>query len=120
MLLPTNQDFWLRSAIERLQGEADVTAEKSLLLLLWYAQTSAADKTIAEFSVDATKPGASKTYAGELLQRNKIVARNQPRNAATATEKSLRQARRQRLKAVSDEALDDLDSYTAEIITKRK
>ena len=57
MLLPTNQDFWLRSAIERLQGEADVTAEKSLLLLLWYAQTSAADKTIAEFSVDATKPG---------------------------------------------------------------
>ncbi len=65
MLLPTNLDFRLRSAIERLQGEADVTAEKSLLLLLWCAQTSDADKTIAEFSVDATKPGASKTYAGE-------------------------------------------------------
>lgn len=57
MLLPTNQDFRLRSAIERLRGEADVTAEKSLLLLLWYAQTSDADKTIAEFSVDATSLG---------------------------------------------------------------
>jgi hypothetical protein len=120
MLLPTNQDFWLRPAIERLQNEADVTAGKSLLLLLWYAQTPDADKAIAVFSTDATKPQASKAYANELLHRDKIVARNKLSDEPNTTEQSLRQARQQRLKAVSDEALDDLDTYTAEIISKRK
>ena len=60
MLLPTDQDFWLRPAIERLRAEQDVTAQKSLLLLLWYAQTSDSDKAIEEFSIDAGKPQASK------------------------------------------------------------
>jgi hypothetical protein len=36
-----------------------------------------------------------------------------------ASEDSLRQTRRERMKAVSDEALYDLDSITAEIIAKR-
>ena len=40
--------------------------------------------------------------------------------ALLASEESLRKARRERLKAVSDEALYDLDSYTAKIIAKRK
>jgi len=35
------------------------------------------------------------------------------------TEESLRKLRRERMKAVSDEALDDLDVYTAKIIAKR-
>ena len=40
--------------------------------------------------------------------------------AAKTSEESLRQARRERMKAVSDEALYDLDSYTTKIIAKRK
>ena len=38
LLLPTNQDYWLQSAMDRLRTEHDETAQKSLLLLLWYAQ----------------------------------------------------------------------------------
>jgi len=120
MLLPTNQDFWLQPAIKRLLGETDVTAQKSLLLLLWYAQTSDSDKTIGEFSRDASKPQPSRTYANELVHRKDSVGLVSRAGALTTSEESLRQARRERLKTVSDEALYDLDSYTAKIIAKRK
>jgi len=120
MLLPTNQDLWIQPAIQRLHGESDVTAQKSLLLLLWYAQTPESDKAIAQFSADPGKPGAAKAYAAELVKRNGSVGLAARVGAFTESEESLRQARRERMKAVSDEALDDLDSYTAKIIAKRK
>lgn len=120
MLLPTNQDFWLQPAIGHLHGENDVTAQKSLLLLLWYAQTSDSDKAIREFSADVGKPQASKAYANELAHRKESVGLKTRASALTTSEESLRQARRERLKAVSDEALYDLDFYTAKIIAKRK
>ena len=47
MLLPTTQDYWLQPAIGRLRTEHDQTAQKSLILLLWYAQTDGADRAIA-------------------------------------------------------------------------
>jgi hypothetical protein len=43
LLLPTDQDYWLQAAIDRLRAEQDQTAQKSLLLLLWYGQTNSAD-----------------------------------------------------------------------------
>lgn len=116
MLLPTDQDFWLQPAIERLRAETDVIAQKSLLLLLWYAQTVDSDNAIREFSTGPTKPEASKAYANDLVHRKDNIGPA----AKTESEKSLRQARRERLKAVSDEALYDLDSYTAKIIATRK
>ena len=120
MLLPTNQDFWIQPAIQRLHAESDVIAQNSLLLLLWYAQTADSDKALAEFSSDPSKPEASKTYASELLQRSATVGLAANAIEVTASEESLRQARRERMKAVSDEALEDLDSYTAKIIAKRE
>lgn len=118
MLLPTNQDFWVQAAIEHLRAETDATAQKSLLLLLWYAQTPESDKAIQEFST-AAKPQASKTYANELVHRKDSLARTDAAGSSES-EESLRQARRERMKAVSDEALYDLDSYTAKIIAIRK
>jgi len=120
MLLPTDQNFWIQPAIERLHSENDVTAQKSLLLVLWYAQTADADKVIEEFSTNPGKPEASKAYAMELVHREGSVPLKVRAAVLTTSEESLRQARRERLKAVSDEALYDLDSYTAKIIAKRK
>jgi hypothetical protein len=120
MLLPTNQDFWLQPAIERLRGEKELTAQKSLLLVLWYAQTPESDKTIADFSTGTGKPSASIAYANGLIQRQGSVARKASGKASLASEEALRKARRERLKAVSDEALYDLDEYTIKIIAKRK
>jgi hypothetical protein len=119
MLLPTNQDFWVQPAIERLRAETDVSAQKSLLLLLWYAQTPDSDKAIQEFSTAAVKSEATKAYANELVHRKDSIGRSDAVGSSEG-EESLRQARRERMRAVSDEALYDLDSYTAKIIAIRK
>src|SRR5207245_264285 len=71
MLLPTNPDFWIQPAIDRLRAEKDVTAQKSLLLVLWYGQTPASDKTILDFAEDATKTRDSRDYAIKLVRQNK-------------------------------------------------
>jgi len=110
MLLPTDPAYWTAAAIERLAAEKDETAQKSLLLLLWYAQTGAADDAIAKFAGTA----AAKTYAQELLQRKGTTA------DAPLTEAAIRERRRERMKAVSDEALIDLDNDTLLLVDKRK
>jgi hypothetical protein len=118
--LPTDMDYWLRPAINRLKTENDQTAQKSLLLLLWYAQTDAADQAMSAFAGDTSKPSASRTYARELVHRKDKIGSKERTQAADSTEVSLRQKRRERLKAVSDEALIDLDDYTMMLIAKRK
>jgi hypothetical protein len=120
LLLPTDMDYWLRPAINRLKTENDQTAQKSLLLLLWYAQTDAADQAMSAFAGDTSKPSASRTYARELVHRKDKIGSKERTQAADSTEVSLRQKRRERLKAVSDEALIDLDDYTMMLIAKRK
>jgi hypothetical protein len=120
LLLPTDQDYWLRPAIDRLRDEHEQTAQKSLLLLLWYAQTDAADQAVDAFARDASKPPASRAYALELVDRKDKIAAKERTQASGLTETSLRQKRRERLKAVSDEALIDLDDYTLMLMAKRK
>lgn len=120
MLMPADQDYWLQPAIDRLKTEHDPTAQKSLLLLLWYAQTDAADREISAFAGDANKPSASRTYARELMGRKDQIGAKERTQALNSSEESLRQKRRERLKAVSDEALIDLDEYTVELMSKRK
>ena len=120
MLLPTNQDYWLQPAIERLQTERDETAQKSLILLLWYSQTDIADKEIATFAADATKPAGARDYAKEIAQRKGKIGLKEKTEALASTSASLRQKRQERMKAVSDEALYDLDDYTMMLAAKRK
>jgi len=120
LLMPTEMEYWLQPAINRLKTENDQTAQKSLLLLLWYAQTEAADQAISAFAGDASKPSASRTYANELVHRKDKIGVKDRAEAFAANEPSLRQKRRERLKAVSDEALGDLDDYTLMLVAKRK
>jgi hypothetical protein len=120
MLIPTDERFWVGPAIERLRNEKDETAQRSLLLLLWYAQRPDCDRAIGEFSSDTSKANSSRSYANELAHRKDKVGLTDRTAALLSSEQSLREARRQRMKAVSDEALDDLDSYTVKIIAKRK
>ena len=120
LLLPTDQDYWLQPAVDRLKGESDQTAQQSLLLSLWYAQTDVADRAIAAFAGDANKPSSSQTFAQELMQRKDKIGLKQRTLALGSTEAGSRKKRRERLKAVSDEALIDLDQYTLILMAKRK
>ena len=69
LLLSTDQDYWLQPAMDHLKTERDETAQRSLLLLLWYAQTDAADQAMSAFAADASKPSPSRTYAQALVHR---------------------------------------------------
>src|SRR5258706_8477994 len=69
MVFPLDPVAWLPRALEGLRVEAEPTAQRSLLLLAWYAQSKEADAAIAAFGADATKPAASREYARELASR---------------------------------------------------
>ena len=120
LTLPTDPDHWLRPAITRLGMERDPAAQRSLLLLLWYAQTGIADQAIRDFAGDAAKPGAVRSYAQDLIGRTGNLGPAQLAEALGTTEESLRQKRRERLQDVSAEALSDLDRYTMMLRSKRR
>jgi hypothetical protein len=120
LLLSTDQSYWEQPAIDRLARERDETAQRSLLLLLWYAQTVPADHAVAAFARDAARPGASRSYAEDLM-RGKVGHKTFAQTAGLfSSEEAVRKKRRERLKAVSDEALIDLDIYTELLMAKRK
>jgi len=120
MLLPTSDDYWLQPAVDRLKSERDETAQKSLILLLWYSQMDTADKAIASVAADASRSAGVRDYANQFLKAKEKVGAKQRAMALASTEASLRQKRRERMKAVGDEALIDLDNYTMLLVAKTK
>lgn len=120
MLLPEDANFWIGPAIERLRVETDQIAQKSLLLLLWYAQNPDGDKALSEFVADKSRPDAVRTYAKDLLGRKAELSITSRAKALVQSEAGIRELRRQRMKSVSDEALYDLDEYTMQLIAKRR
>lgn len=118
MLLPTDPIPWLPRVLARLLTENDLTAQKSLLLIAWYAQTKEADAAIAAFAGDATKPNESRKYAQELSSRTAGLLASA--TAIFQSEDALRAARRETMKRVSDEALIELDRQTAQLIARRR
>ena len=120
MLYPTDQKFWLDAAIARLDTEKDETALKSLLLVVWYAQTDESDAAVKKFAADASKPQASRTAAQKFLDLGNTVPAAKSADTSPAALDALRARRRERMEALSDEALDDFEDYTRQIVAIRK
>jgi hypothetical protein len=120
LLLPTDQNYWLGPAVTRIGMEHDQTAQQSLLLLLWYAQTDIADKAIRDFAADSARPAALRSYAQSLITRKGSLGPAQRAEALGTTQESLRQKRRELLKSFNGEALKDLDNYTMMLMSKRQ
>jgi hypothetical protein len=118
MLLPADPAAWLPRVLTRLTTEKDPTAQKSLLLVAWYAQTTDADRAIAAFTADRTRPEESRKYGRELSSRT--AGFPSPATATFPSEEALRTARRELMKQVSDEALIELDQKTAQLAARRK
>ena len=119
MLLPLDAAKWSAPAIARLSRESEAKAQKSLLLLLWYAQTAEADAAIMAFTADRSKTAANRLYAQQLLARNSKSSSTSPVGASQG-EESLRAARREIMKRLSDEALIELDQKTLQIAAARR
>jgi len=117
MLLPTDQEFWEVPAMTRLKDERDVTAEKSLLLLLFYAQTKAADQAIQTVASDAGRADEVRAFARELAARKPGALKP---ILGIGSETKVREQRRKRMQGVSDEALTELDQLTLRLMAMRK
>lgn len=131
-LLVQEEAKYVTRLIERLRVEREATAQKSLVRALWYAATQDAESALRAF---ATSPAASvsaredatKLLAGAAQARSwkagdptlKRILSNL--NMKTAEpEADLRSKRRARMRSISDEALYDLEAYTALIYRATK
>ena len=74
MLYQLREDMIVEKTINRLQGEKNPTAVKSLLRVLWYAATPAADEIIAKFAKDTTTSDDVRKFAVELQNDTEQIA----------------------------------------------
>lgn len=119
MLLPTEPKFWEAPAIQRLNQESDTTAQKSLVLLLWYAQDNAADQALHAISQDQNRSADLRKLVQDLENRERQIRANGKKGGSHSSESDLRRRRSEIMSAVSDEALDELDAITAQLIAER-
>jgi hypothetical protein len=119
MLLPVDPQRWLGKVIGRLAGGGDVTAQKSLLLMLWYAQSKESDDAIAAVAKDGGRPDAVRGYARELLAAEGNVSGVLKALSLLHSEEGLRADQKKLMSRVSDEALIELDHQTLLLVAKR-
>lgn len=123
MLFPTDSTNWLQRAMKRLEIETDSEAQKSLLNLLWYSQTSASDDAIANFARATDKPEPNRVFARRLAGKNdELLAAKDTSKASKVrqTEASIRKARMKAMRRISDEALIEFDEETFKLIATRR
>ncbi len=117
ILLSMREELWVKSAGERFANERNTDAKLALIFALSYAQTDEADAQLRRIASDNSQPEIVRKKTQEVL------------DAAQKTEKSwmpikgtipqIREQRRQRLKSVSDEAIDDVQWMTRRIAQLR-
>jgi len=91
----------------------------SLLTALWYAQTPEADRAIASLETSSSVSAEVKTFAKELLKRN-VEARASGVTAQLPTEGAIRSARVDAMKDISDEAIDEVQRLTLQLVLRRR
>ena len=115
LLLPTDELFYLDKLERRLFQEKDVTAIKSVLLVLGYTVTRKGDDAIKRFSEDASKAEDARAYARNIMDDTKSVAKAPLVGRSTSSFDSLKAERRKLLARVSDEALLELEQLQVEL-----
>ena len=116
-LLPLSTSVWLPAVMERIQVEHDETAMKSLLLLLFYAQTDEADREIKAIATGDGSPPAIRDFASSILKHERELGTG--KQPSRQLETKLRRDRQERMAAVSDEAIDDMNQLTERIARAR-
>jgi len=117
LLLPVTEDKWIGAARARFATEKSDPAEESLLNLFFYAQTRETDALINAASLDATKSSAVRESAKHYQEdaREALKAKFDIKG----TEAEIRDARQKRMRAVSDEAIDDMQEMIGRLVQLR-
>ena len=114
MLAPTDESFYLRPLIARLETEQEAISQQSILMTLWYSMSQRGNVAIEHYAADTSKPQDTRNYAKQLLERK--ASHGTPTSGTVA---QIKEQRRKTIKRLSDEALEDFDRLTAEILAQQ-
>ena len=117
LLLSMKSDVWTKPAEERFASEKNAKARLALVFAFSYAQTNEADAELARIAADNSQPDDVRKKGQELLDEAHKTAKSWMPIKGTISE--IREQRRQRLRAVSDEAIDDVQWMTRKIVQLR-
>jgi hypothetical protein len=117
LLLPLDASKWMPDTERRFALEKNETILKALIALFFYAQTSEGDRMIAVAASDGTKSAAVRKDAASYQEDAKQALHQ--KSDVKGTEAEVRQARKARLRAVSDESIDDVQDMTVRLIQLR-
>jgi len=117
LLLPVALEKWMPTALARFETEKNEAAKESLLTLFFYVQTKEGDAALEAAAHDMTQSPTIRKDALHHQQDVKDVLLS--KHNVKGSESMLREARRKRLGAVSDESIDDVQEMTAQLIQLR-
>jgi hypothetical protein len=116
MLIPTEETFYLKKLVARLEKEKNEKAQRSLLLMLWYTVTETGNQALTNYYKNELNPKVTRGYAKELLDRNSNSG--SILSLSLKSYSSLKQKRREAMSIISDEALIDFDKLTMKMLKK--
>lgn len=117
LLVPVRQDMWIDPARSRFRTEKNETAQKGLLMLFFFSQTKEGDAAIEVAAHDSSLSKGVRDDAEQWLKNAKDSLGM--KTDLKGNETAIREARRQRLGAVSDEAMDDIQQMTVRLVQLR-
>jgi hypothetical protein len=124
-LLVVDETVYVPKLLKRLSEEQDPIAQKSLVRALWYAATADGETAIRKLASESGASSPAKEDARKFIENLNAVRQWKPNDAtlkrvsaavevtSKTTESELRAKRRTRMRSISDEALYDLEAYTA-------
>ena len=117
LLLPVDPSKWLNAVPQRIVTTKDTNALKALVTLIFYAQTPESDRVLDSIAANASLPEPARKQAAEWKQAANEAYKQKV--DVPGDELQIREARRQRLNAVSDEAIDDIQEMTIRLVQLR-
>lgn len=110
-LLPTKPDFYVNAVISRFKTEKDINTKKSIVTLLWFANTCSGNDFLKSILTDKTIAKEVSDYTEDLLKR-KLKKDNYFKALETMSFDDLVKIQRASTKRMSDEAIYELDYIT--------
>lgn len=117
LLLPVDPSKWLSAVSQKLAATKSSEAQRALVTLIFYAQTPESDRVLDTVASSAYLPDAVRKTAGNWKQAANEAYKHKV--DVPGDEAQVREARRQRLNAVSDEAIDDVQEMTLRLVQLR-
>jgi len=117
LLLPVDPSKWLTAVSRKIAVTKSPESAQALVTLIFYAQTPERDRILDSIANNASLPESVRKEAA----RRKQVANEAYKHKldVPGDETQVREARRQRLNAVSDEAIDDVQEMTVRLVQLR-